>query len=247
MADPDRAAAAQVARQDLHAPVALGEVEVAERGLEGDPAAVGRQRRVVVRARVGRLAAREHGRRRRRRPRAPSPRSRRAAWRSPAWPGSSRTPRAGRRPRARRCWSSSTRWRARSAARRAAAGRCSASAAASAGAGAAGARAAAPPGRRGIAWRATPLAANSRRVAAACSCAWPRGRPLRRQICSGLSSERRRVDHSARLATPKICVAWDGIASWCSEWKKRCCARWPCVSVRSARRSSSASRSGSRS
>ena len=63
VADLDRAAAAQVAGQDLHAPVALREVEVAERGLERDPAPVGRQRRVVVRARVGRLAAREHGRR----------------------------------------------------------------------------------------------------------------------------------------------------------------------------------------
>ena len=63
MADPDRAAAAQVAGEDLHAPVALGEVEVAERRLERDPAAVGRERGVVVRARVGRLAAREHGRR----------------------------------------------------------------------------------------------------------------------------------------------------------------------------------------
>ena len=59
MADPDRAAAAQVAGEDLHAPVALGEVEVAERGLERDPAPVGRQRGVVVRARVGRLPARD--------------------------------------------------------------------------------------------------------------------------------------------------------------------------------------------
>ena len=91
VADLDRAAAAQVAGQDLHAPVALREVEVAERGLERDPAPVGRQRRVVVRARVGRLAARERGRRRG----ADGARHHRdladAAWRSRAWPGSSRT------------------------------------------------------------------------------------------------------------------------------------------------------------
>jgi hypothetical protein len=93
----------------------------------------------------------------------------------------------------------------------------------------------------------TPQAATRRRRCSAARCAWLRGSPLRRQICSGLSSLRRSVDHSTRLATPKISGECVGSASWWREWKKMCCARWPCVSVRSARFCNVASLAGSRS
>ena len=45
---------------------------------------------------------------------------------------------------------------------------------------------------------------------------------------------------NAASVTPKISGAALGIANWCSEWKNRCWARWPCVMRRTARRSSSA-------
>ena len=76
--DPARA---EVADVHAHLPVALGEVQVAVRGLERHPAPVLGHRRVVVGARQALGAAREQ--RRRPRPgRGPSPRSRRASWRS---------------------------------------------------------------------------------------------------------------------------------------------------------------------
>ena len=54
-------------------------------------------------------------------------------------------------------------------------------------------------------------------------------------MVSGLSSSVRRTSRKAASLRPKICGAREGIANWCSEWKKRCWERWPCVIVRSAR------------
>ena len=61
-------------------------------------------------------------------------------------------------------------------------------------------------------------------------------------MVSGLSSSVRRTSRKAASLRPKICGAREGIANWCSEWKKRCWARWPCVIVRSARPRSTATR-----
>ena len=75
--------------------------------------------------------------------------------------------------------------------------------------------------------------------------AWIRDgeRPCSRPISSGLCSPRRSWRNAASV-TPKISGASLGIANWCSEWKNRCCERWPCVSVRSARLRSVASTAG---
>ena len=156
--------------------------------------------------------------------------------------------RARARPRrAPRCWSSWRPSRSTRAGSSAAAGRCSASAAASAGPGATGGRAAARlrrrdrlPARR----RARPSRAAS---ASAAFCACAARAPVepadhqRRELGAAQVAELRRAD------VPKISGAASGIASWCSEWKNMCCERWPWVSVRSARDSSTVSRAGSRS
>ena len=48
-------------------------------------------------------------------------------------------------------------------------------------------------------------------------------------MVSGLSSSVRRTSRKAASLRPKICGAREGIANWCSEWKKRC---WDEVALR---------------
>ena len=65
--------------------------------------------------------------------------------------------------------------------------------------------------------------------------------PWSAAISSGDSSVRR-IARNSTSGTPKTRPADDGIANWCSEWNSTCCARWPCVSRRSARSCSVARR-----
>ena len=93
-----------------------------------------------------------------------------------------------------------------------------------------------------IAWPATPARARSRRAATLSASTRAGERPCRRAMVSGLSSSVRRTSRKAASLRPKIWGAREGMANWCSEWKKRCWARWPCVIVRTARPRSTATR-----